>query len=48
MVGLFTANQVPLVSPAVIILFTVIMFVFSSLEAAVEYWEGEERQGRLY
>jgi len=48
MVGIFTSNQVPLVSPAVIILFTVIMFVFSSLEAAVEYWEGEERQGRLY
>lgn len=48
MVGIFTSNQVPLVSPAVIILFTVIMFVFSSLEAAVEYWEVEERQGRLH
>jgi hypothetical protein len=43
MTGIFTANQVPLVSPTVIIMFTIVTLVFSSLEATIEYYDEEER-----
>ena len=43
MTGIFTLNQVPLVSPAVIIMFTMVTFVFSALEATIEYYDTEER-----
>ena len=46
MAAIFTSNQVPLVSPAVIIMFTVVTFVFSSLEATIEYYDAENIKER--
>jgi hypothetical protein len=40
-------NPVPMVSPAVIIMFIIVTLVFSSLEAAVEFWDAETRPGDI-
>jgi hypothetical protein len=45
--AIFTLNPVPFVSPAVIIMFIMVTLISNALEAAVEYWDAENRPGHI-